>query len=104
MAEDGDRDERIAPRAAVLGAALNDPANPDVRDYLRAQTRLADLQSEDLKREDKLRHWSLRVRHVSDVLKLGFEMAVGNADAVGTVGKRHGAGDFSFQLDFLAQV
>ena len=76
MSEDSERDERIAPQAAILGAALNDPGHPDVRDYLRAQTRLAHLQSEDLRREDAIRHWSLRVRHISDVLKLGFEMAV----------------------------
>jgi tetratricopeptide (TPR) repeat protein len=75
MAEDRDV-EQIGTQAALLGAALNDSENPDVRDYLRAQTRLANLQSEDLKREDKLRHWSLRVRHVSDVLKVGFELAV----------------------------
>src|SRR5690349_10845802 len=43
--------------------------------YLKAQTRLALLQAEDLEREDAVRHWSLRVRHVSDVLKLGLELA-----------------------------
>jgi tetratricopeptide (TPR) repeat protein len=76
MAEGSERSERVAPQAAILGAALNDHDNPDARDYLRAQTRLADLQAEDLLREDGVRHWSLRIRHVSDVLKLGFELAV----------------------------
>jgi tetratricopeptide (TPR) repeat protein len=75
MADESGRAGRAEPHAAIVGTALNDPDNPDVRDYLRAQTRLADLQSEDLTREDKLRHWSLRVRHVSDVLKLAFELA-----------------------------
>src|ERR1700744_6336993 len=76
MADESERVERIGPPRAIVGAALHDPDNPDAREYLRAQTRLADLQSEDLKREDKLRHGSLRVRHVSDVLKVGFELAV----------------------------
>jgi tetratricopeptide (TPR) repeat protein len=76
MAKDDERAKLSAPDAAALAAALADSGNSAARDYLRAQTRLADLQSEDLKREDRLRHWSLRVRHISDVLKLGFEMAV----------------------------
>jgi tetratricopeptide (TPR) repeat protein len=76
MADDSDRAERIGAQATIVGAALNEPENPDARDYLRAQTRLADLQSQDLLREDRLRHWSLRVRHISDVLKLGFELAI----------------------------
>ena len=51
-------------------------ARPETAEaYLKAQTRLALLQAEDLEREDAVRHWSLRVRHVSDVLKLGLELA-----------------------------
>jgi len=40
------------------------------------QTILARLQVEDLRREDKLRHWSLRVHHISDVMKLAFEFSL----------------------------
>ncbi len=40
------------------------------------QTALARLQVEDLQREDSLRHWSLRVRHISDVMKLAFELSL----------------------------
>src|SRR5579863_361695 len=40
------------------------------------QTALARLQVEDMCREDSLRHWSLRVRHISDVMKLAFEFSV----------------------------
>jgi hypothetical protein len=29
-----------------------------------------------LRREDGLRHWSMRVRHISDVMKLAFEFSV----------------------------
>ena len=47
----------------------------EARVLLRKQARLVDLQIADLEREDKVRHWSLRVRHVSDVLKLAFELA-----------------------------
>jgi tetratricopeptide (TPR) repeat protein len=42
----------------------------------REQIELSRLQVEDLRRENKLRHWSLRVRHISDVLKLSFELAL----------------------------
>ncbi len=45
--------------------------------FIDKQNELADLQIEDLKREDAIRHWSLRVRHTSDLLKLGFELIVG---------------------------
>jgi tetratricopeptide (TPR) repeat protein len=44
--------------------------------FIDKQNALADLQIEDLTRENAIRHWSLRVRHVSDVLKLGFELAI----------------------------
>ena len=39
------------------------------------QAALTRLQAEDLRREDRLRHWSLRVHHVSDAMKLAFELA-----------------------------
>ena len=70
--------------ATALGAAAHDAAvAAQARLFLEEQTRLSHaqvtlvhLQSDDLRREDSIRHWSLRVRHVSDVLKLGFELAV----------------------------
>ena len=40
------------------------------------QARILDLQIQDLEREDVVRHWSLRVHHISDVMKLAFELAV----------------------------
>ncbi len=46
--------------------------DPQAREYLEEQTRLTRLQIEDLRREDRLRHRSLRVRHINDVLKLAF--------------------------------
>ncbi|HTT98469.1 MAG TPA: hypothetical protein VMF58_10495 [Rhizomicrobium sp.] len=58
--------------SAILAAASREKADA----FVDKQNELADLQIEDLKRENSVRHWSLRVRHVSDVLKLGFEMAV----------------------------
>jgi tetratricopeptide (TPR) repeat protein len=62
-----------------LGAALalntQYGLDPRAAAYLEEQTRLARLQAKDLEREDKLRHWSLRVRHVSDVMKLAFEIS-----------------------------
>lgn len=63
--------------AFALGAATGDPAlREDVRDYLRRQSELAAIQIEEAKREDAVRHWGLRVRHISDVLKLGFELSL----------------------------
>jgi tetratricopeptide (TPR) repeat protein len=68
----------MAPAFAV-GSASREEADA----YLRKQARLAEeqtvlvrLQAEDLRREDRLRHWSLRVHHISDVMKLSFEFAV----------------------------
>ncbi|MEI9932470.1 MAG: hypothetical protein WDM89_18515 [Rhizomicrobium sp.] len=42
----------------------------------KEQAALARLQAEDLRREDRLRHRSLRLHHLSDMLKLGFELAL----------------------------
>jgi tetratricopeptide (TPR) repeat protein len=57
---------------SALGTASREKADA----FLEEQTVLARLQADDLRREDRLRHWSLRVRHMSDVLKLSFEVAV----------------------------
>jgi tetratricopeptide (TPR) repeat protein len=46
------------------------------REFLEEQTQLTRLEIEDLKEERKLRHWSLVVRHFSDVMKALFELAV----------------------------
>ena len=61
---------------AGLALSAHPALDPRAAGYLDAQTRLARLQAEDLEREDKVRHWSLRVRHVSDVFKLSFEFGV----------------------------
>ncbi|HEY3778056.1 MAG TPA: hypothetical protein VGL35_08350 [Rhizomicrobium sp.] len=54
----------------ALGAASREAADA----FLAEQTVLARLQADDLRREDRLRHWSLRVHHISDVMKLTFEL------------------------------
>ncbi|HEX4861755.1 MAG TPA: hypothetical protein VFV07_11000, partial [Rhizomicrobium sp.] len=71
-------EEASTPRghAAADALALGAVLDPRAAAYLEEQTRLARLQAEDLLREDKLRHWSLRVHHISDVLKLAFELAL----------------------------
>jgi len=58
--------------ASALGALSN---NRRIDELLDGQIALNRLQIEDIKREDKVRHWSLRVHHVSDVMKLAFEFA-----------------------------
>ncbi len=55
----------------ALGGA--DPAKANA--WLDEQTVLTKLQVEDLRKEDAIRHWSLRVRHISDLMKLAFELA-----------------------------
>jgi len=70
-------DRRDQPAGSFANATLLSAASREKADaFVDKQNELADLQIEDLKRENAIRHWSLRVRHISDVLKLGFEMAV----------------------------
>jgi tetratricopeptide (TPR) repeat protein len=57
--------------AALFGAAKD---SDEARDYLRKQNRLLDLQIADLEREDAVRHWSLRIHHINDLLKLAFSV------------------------------
>jgi len=73
MAED--RETNAGASAAAWGA-LGVSSRAKAEAYLDEQTRLARLQSEELVREDKLRHWSLRVRHISDVMRLAFEISL----------------------------
>jgi tetratricopeptide (TPR) repeat protein len=64
---------------AAYGAASREKADAFLEEQMkvaRAQERVLMLQAEDLKREDRLRHWSLRVRHISDMMKLTFELAL----------------------------
>jgi tetratricopeptide (TPR) repeat protein len=64
---------------AALSAASREKADAFLEEQIRvarAQERVLHLQAEDLKRDDRLRHWSLLVRHTSDVMKVTFELAV----------------------------
>src|ERR1700734_1518975 len=74
MAED--RETNTGASDAAAWGALGVASRAKAEAYLDEQTRLARLQSEELVREDKLRHWSLRVHHVSDVMKLAFEISL----------------------------
>jgi hypothetical protein len=63
---------------AALSAADREHANAFLEQQRKVaveQEVLVRLQSRELAHELQLRHWSLRVRHVSDLLKLGFELA-----------------------------
>jgi tetratricopeptide (TPR) repeat protein len=75
--------EGSASAAIALALGQSGSLDPRAAAFLEKQGRLADeqtvlagLQAEDLRREDSLRHWSLRVRHVSDVMKLAFELSL----------------------------
>jgi predicted Zn-dependent protease len=71
MADDEGQDERFGSAGALLAAALG-PSSPKAEQLLERHIALADLEIEALKREDRIRHWSLRVRHITDVMKLIF--------------------------------
>ena len=75
--------KRIDPVAIALALGRGGDLDPRAAAYLENQARVAvaqervlQLQAEDLQRENKLHHWSLIVRHISDVLKVAFELAV----------------------------
>jgi tetratricopeptide (TPR) repeat protein len=64
---------------AALSAASREKADAfldEQRALALEQKQLVRLQAEELEHELKLRHWSLRVRHLSDVLKLVFEVSL----------------------------
>ena len=78
MAEETDQERGAAAGGvdpAALGVALSGASRDKADAFLEEQTILTRLQAEEISREDKLRHWSLRVRHVSDVMKLAFELS-----------------------------
>ena len=69
---------------AAVALALGGASREDAGAFLKkqsiladAQTRLATLQAQELSHELGLRHWSLWVRHVSGLLKLGLEVSAG---------------------------
>jgi len=70
----GATEERLAPASIAL--ALGGASREEADAFLRKQGRLADLQIEDLERENRMRHWSLRFGNVSAVMKVSFEIAL----------------------------
>jgi hypothetical protein len=60
------------------------------------QLDLVKLRAEELRRDIHFHRWSVRVHHISDVLKLAFEIAVGsgyNIPSPPTLGKREDSSD-----------
>ncbi|HEY1708039.1 MAG TPA: hypothetical protein VGG10_07225 [Rhizomicrobium sp.] len=81
MSEDDENDRREPFDSGATAASLafgsgHETLDPRAAAFLEKQGRLIELQIEDLRREDAIRHWSLRVRHIGDVLKVAFEIAV----------------------------
>jgi tetratricopeptide (TPR) repeat protein len=70
----GATEGRLAPASIAL--ALGGASREEADAFLRKQGRLADLQIEDLERENRMRHWSLRFGNVSAVMKVSFEIAL----------------------------
>ena len=79
MADEDSEREAGGPRRHEAGAAwvaLNAASREKADAFLDEQTALAKLQADELKDELLWRHWSLRVRHASDLLKLAFELSL----------------------------
>ncbi len=74
MAEESS-DLKIGNAAEAIALGAHGTLDPRAARYLEKQARLTELQIADLEREDALRHWSLRVHHISDVMKLTFELS-----------------------------
>ena len=66
---------KIGNAAEAIALGAHGVLDPRAARYLEKQARLTELQIADLEREDALRHWSLRVHHISDVMKLTFELS-----------------------------
>jgi len=67
-------DARVEPASIAL--ALSGASREEADAFLRRQRRLTDLQIEDIERENRLRHWTLRFGSVSAVMKVAFEIAL----------------------------
>ncbi len=78
MAEDTNSAAHTPPAGnAALAAALGALAgSAKVEQLVERQIALADLQIADIKRDDKLRRWSLRFANASAVMKVAFELAL----------------------------
>jgi len=71
--------ENALAAALALGSASRDKADAFLDEQMRLarkQTALVEVQTEELREEKRLHHWSLRVRHISDVMKLAFELSL----------------------------
>src|SRR5215469_16387355 len=83
MADDTKPETPSAPSDAAAWAALSAASREKADAFLEEQRKmvekqqvLLDLQAHELKHELTLNHWSVRVRHLSDVMKVVFELAV----------------------------
>jgi tetratricopeptide (TPR) repeat protein len=90
--DDFRRDIPVLESTAALGLALAVASREKADAFLDEQTqnirvqrqarlaekqaKLLDLQAEDLADDSRIRHWSIRIRHISDVMKLAFELAL----------------------------
>ncbi|HWE05835.1 MAG TPA: hypothetical protein VG274_03950, partial [Rhizomicrobium sp.] len=78
MAEEEARESTSSanPSDPVAWAALSVASRVKADAFLDDQSALVRLQAKELAHELNLRHWSLRVRHLSDILRLTFEFGV----------------------------
>ena len=89
MADENETHETVMPAGVADPAAIavalahSGTLDPRAAAFLEKQSHLsdkhialADLQIEELKSENKLRHWSLLIHHIGDVMKVAFQFAV----------------------------
>ena len=61
----------------ALGAAVqNERVAAKAEAFLEEQTAVVRLQKEQMQEEADIHRWSLRIRHISDVMKVAFELSV----------------------------
>ena len=76
MADDTARNDDPPRDSAAASLALLSASREKADAWLDEQTVLSQLQADDLRREDKLRHWHLRLSNLSAVMKVAFEIAI----------------------------
>ena len=81
MAEEPDSNDSqpagnaMAMSMAMGAAAQNERVAAKTEAFLEEQTAVLRLQKEQMQEEADIHRWSLRIRHISDVMKVAFELS-----------------------------
>src|SRR5580698_1222355 len=80
MAEESEGGDGGGTSAAAISMALGTAAQNErvaakAEAFLEEQTAVLRLQKEQMQEESDIHRWSLRIRHISDVMKVAFELS-----------------------------